>query len=126
MKQNNKPDVAIILNRRLFNTLVWVLTQFAGTEKEIGVTKLSTESAALKFKIMKYARLYKNGDSDCAAIYLFPKEAASLTEILISFFSLGRKSLPDYYGEAQQKNQVRGSGSPDCGAVNSSPQCAQR
>jgi len=103
MTKSNKPDVAIILNRRLFNTLIRVLTQFSGTEKEIGATKLSTDSAALKFKIMKYARLYKNGDTDCAALYFFPKEAAVLAEILISFFSLGRKNLPDYYGEVAKR-----------------------
>jgi len=109
MKTQNKPDVAIILNRRLFNTLIWVLTQFAGTEKEIGATKLSTDSAALKFKIMKYARLYKNANADCAALYFIPKEAAVLTEILISFFSLGRKNLPDYYSEIEKR---KGAGIP--------------
>ena len=54
MTKNNKPDVCVVLNRRLFNTLIWVLTQFSGTEKDIVVTKLSADSATLKFKIMKY------------------------------------------------------------------------
>ena len=115
MNKTNKPDVCIVLNRRLFNTLIWVLTQFGGTEKDIGVTKLSTDSAALKFKIMKYARLYKNGSSDCAALYFFPKEAAVLVEVLTSFFSLGRKNLPDYYGDIEKRK--RGLGSPNCGAA---------
>ena len=109
MSKDNKPNVGIFLNRRLFNTLVWVLTQFGGTEKEVGVTMLSRESAALKFKIMKYARLYKSGSTDCAALYFFPKEAAVLTEILTSFFSLGRKDIPDYYGQIEgRKKGVQG------------------
>ena len=87
MSQFNKPDVCVVLNRRLFNTLIFVLTHFIGTEKEIGVTKLSTDSSALKFKIMKYARLYKNNSADCAALYFFPKEAAVLVEILEPVFN---------------------------------------
>jgi len=113
MYKKIKPDVGIILNRRLFNTLIHILTQFSGTEKEIGVTELSRNSSALKFKIMKYARTYRNGGTDCAALYFFPKEAAVLIEILISFFSLERKDIPDYYSNLVK----RGTGSPDFGEV---------
>jgi hypothetical protein len=101
--KTNSPDIGIFLNRRLFNTLIHALTHFVGTEKEIGVTELSTNSAALKFKIMKYARPYKNGNADCVALYFFKKEAAVLLELLTSFFSLGRKNIPDYYNSLNKK-----------------------
>ena len=117
MNKINKPDICVVLNRRLFNTLIWVLTQFSGTEREIGATKLSQDSASLKFKIMKYARLYKNNSADCAALNFFPKESAVLVEILISFFSLGRKSLPDVYGDIEKRKRQKGVGIPTGGAA---------
>jgi hypothetical protein len=97
MNKTNKPDIGVILNRRLFNTLVWVLTQFIGTEKEIGVTELSRNSEKLRFKIMKYARPYSKDNTDCVSIYFFKNEAAVLIEILTSYFSLGKKNIPDFY-----------------------------
>jgi len=102
MSNSNKPDICVILNRRLFNTLIWVLTQFIGTEKEIGVTELSRNSEKLRFKIMKYARPYMKDNTECVSIYFFKNEAAVLTEILTSYFSLGRKNIPDYYSELKK------------------------
>jgi len=112
MTKNGKPDIAVILTRRMFNTLIYILTQFIGSENEIGATTLSENSARLKFKILKFARAYKNGNVDCVAVNLFNREAAMLTEILISFFSIGKFGIEDYYA------QLKGLGIPNGGADN--------
>ncbi|MCL2019194.1 MAG: hypothetical protein FWG70_05475 [Oscillospiraceae bacterium] len=87
MPKRQTPPVAITLNRRLFNTLIWTLSQFAGTGKHIGENHFSQNAEKLRLKIMKYTRTYAKDNREYAAIYFFENEAAVLIEILISMFS---------------------------------------
>ena len=97
MKKPKTPPVGITLNRRLFNTLVWTLTQFTGSEKLIGENHFCYNADKLKHKILKYSRGYTKENREFVAIYFFENEAAVLIEILIALFSFSRKSVPDYY-----------------------------
>jgi hypothetical protein len=105
-KKGNTPPVGVFLSDEVFNNLIAVLSSYIETEKIVGITDYSKNSAVLEQKIMRYARKFidRTGREN-AAIYFFENEASVLIELLLSALSTDKKSPINYFKNIKENKK---------------------